>query len=220
MLRLARASLPLSRCATAGPLLARRPASAASPAGSEEELSAAQKARLAAAQRSAELPFNPAKLHFVRQVRSGINQPAGVQRTLAALRLRGLQQVAVLKNTPATNGMLGRVLHLVKIQPLRFAPARPAPPGSRFFLTDDGVVLGGTEEEYLAHMAQLEAAEVAGLTPEQRAEREARRRLQRLPVYMRRHIKKKQLREAERAARAQAAGRVPRRPDDADASDA
>ncbi|MGH7675015.1 MAG: 50S ribosomal protein L30 [Gemmatimonadales bacterium] len=51
----------------------------------------------------------------VRQVRSGIGQPAALRRTLAALGLRHHQQVVVHKNHAALRGMLYHVRHLVEV---------------------------------------------------------------------------------------------------------
>ena len=63
--------------------------------------------------------------------------------------------------TQSINGMLRSVMHLVKLRPLRFDADTPPPPGHEGygpFLTDDGVVLGLGEEEFLQRMAgRLEA---------------------------------------------------------------
>lgn len=103
----------------------------------------------------------PAALHFVRLVRSPIGQTKEVRRTLEALQLTRLQATAVHKNTQSINGMLRSVMHLVKLRPLRFDADTPPPPGHEGygpFLTDDGVVLGLGEEEFLQRMAgRLEA---------------------------------------------------------------
>lgn len=111
--------------------------------------SVASKAAAAAnAARAATRP-PPAELHVVRLVRSPIGQTDEVRRTLRVLRLHRLQAVAFHKNTPPLNGMLRSVMHLVRVRPLRFAPDVPAPPGHDFFLSDDGVMLGTSAEDFI-----------------------------------------------------------------------
>lgn len=58
------------------------------------------------------------KLHAVRLVRSGIRQPWWEKRTLRALGLTRLHKVVIHKNTPAVNGLLRSVKHLVDIRPV------------------------------------------------------------------------------------------------------
>ena len=53
----------------------------------------------------------------VKQIRSGLGQPATMRRTLAALGLRHHQQTVRVKNTPAIRGMLYKVRHLVAVTP-------------------------------------------------------------------------------------------------------
>lgn len=94
----------------------------------------------------------PAALHFVRLVRSPIGQTEEVRRTLKVLQLNRLQATAVHKNTVSVNGMLRSVMHLVKLKPLRFDKDTPPPEGHGGYgpyLTDDGVVLGASEEDFL-----------------------------------------------------------------------
>lgn len=112
------------------------------------------------------LPYAPAKLHFVKQIRSTIKQTEEVKRTMRALGLTRINSCKIHKNTPAVNGRLSRVVHLVQISPLRFDPDRKPPRGYDFFLSDDGVVAGGTEEEFLAYMDKLERAGEETVTAE------------------------------------------------------
>lgn len=107
----------------------------------------------------------PAALHFVRLVRSPIGQTEEVRRTLKVLQLNRLQATAIHKNTPSVNGMLRSVMHLVKLKPLRFDKNTPPPEGHGGYgpyLTDDGVVLGASEEDFLS-MAEGGGAKQAEL---------------------------------------------------------
>lgn len=58
------------------------------------------------------------KLHAVRLIRSGIRQPWWEKRTLKALGLTRLHKVVIHKNTPAVNGLLRSVKHLIDIRPV------------------------------------------------------------------------------------------------------
>jgi len=55
----------------------------------------------------------------IRQVRSGIDRPPGIQRTLEALGLKHHQDVVTHKDHPAIRGMLYKVRHLVKVAPAK-----------------------------------------------------------------------------------------------------
>ena len=52
----------------------------------------------------------------VKQIRSGIGQPASMRRTLQALGLRHHQAVVELPNTASVRGMIYKVRHLVLVQ--------------------------------------------------------------------------------------------------------
>jgi large subunit ribosomal protein L30 len=54
----------------------------------------------------------------LKQIRSGIGQPATMRRTLAALGLRHHQQEVVLKDTPSVRGMIYKVRHLIQVTPV------------------------------------------------------------------------------------------------------
>lgn len=58
------------------------------------------------------------KLHVVRLIRSGIRQPWWEKRTLKALGLTRPHKVVIHKNTPAVNGLLRTVKHLIDVKPL------------------------------------------------------------------------------------------------------
>jgi large subunit ribosomal protein L30 len=53
----------------------------------------------------------------VKQVRSGIGHAETYRRTLRALGIRHHQQEVVVRDTPATRGMLHKVRHLVRVTP-------------------------------------------------------------------------------------------------------
>lgn len=55
----------------------------------------------------------------IRQVRSGIGQPAAHRRTLEALGFKHHQDVVVKKDHPALRGMLYQVRHLVEVTPVK-----------------------------------------------------------------------------------------------------
>lgn len=58
------------------------------------------------------------KLHAVTLIKSGIRQPWWEKRTLKALGLTKLHKVVIHKNTPAVNGLLRTVKHLIDIRPV------------------------------------------------------------------------------------------------------
>ncbi|EDO33003.1 predicted protein, partial [Nematostella vectensis] len=59
------------------------------------------------------------KLHAVTLIRSGIRQPWWEKRTLKVLGLTKLHKTVVHKNTPAVNGLLRSVKHLVDVTPIK-----------------------------------------------------------------------------------------------------
>jgi large subunit ribosomal protein L30 len=68
---------------------------------------------------AATLPPTPAPRGLrVKQIRSGIGQPATMRRTLAALGLRHHQQTVVVRDTPSIRGMLFKVRHLIEVEPV------------------------------------------------------------------------------------------------------
>ena len=54
----------------------------------------------------------------VTQVRSGIGRPERQKRTLKGLGLTRMQKSVVLNDTPAIRGMIRKVCHLVRIEPV------------------------------------------------------------------------------------------------------
>ena len=54
----------------------------------------------------------------IKQVRSGIREPARTRRTLEVIGLRHHQDEVVVPNTAAIRGQLKRVRHLVEVTPL------------------------------------------------------------------------------------------------------
>lgn len=66
------------------------------------------------------------KLHAVRLIRSGIRQPWWEKRTLKALGLTRLHKTVIHKNTPAVNGLLRSVKHLVDIRPVEVVAEKNA----------------------------------------------------------------------------------------------
>ncbi len=61
-------------------------------------------------------PAGPAKVR-VRQVRSGIGHRRDFRRTLEALGIRHHQHEIVIKRSPAIDGMLYKVRHLIRVTP-------------------------------------------------------------------------------------------------------
>ncbi len=59
----------------------------------------------------------------IRQVRSGVNAPRKIRRTLQALGLRH-QRTVIRPDNPAIRGMLFRVTHLVEVEPVKKAAKR------------------------------------------------------------------------------------------------
>lgn len=57
----------------------------------------------------------------VKQIRSEIGHAETMRRTLRSLGLRHHQQTVVLANTPAIQGMLYKVRHLVEVTPAQEA---------------------------------------------------------------------------------------------------
>ena len=53
----------------------------------------------------------------VKQIRSSIGHPETMRRTLRSLGIRHNQQTVVVNNTPAIQGMLYKVRHLVEVSP-------------------------------------------------------------------------------------------------------
>lgn len=67
------------------------------------------------------------KLHAVTLIKSGIRQPWWEKRTLKALGLTKLHKVVIHKNTPAVNGLLRSVKHLIDIRPVNVVdPYKPS----------------------------------------------------------------------------------------------
>ncbi len=54
----------------------------------------------------------------VTQIKSGIDRPERQKRTLAALGLRKLNATVEVEVTPQIQGMVNKVLHLVKVEEL------------------------------------------------------------------------------------------------------
>ena len=54
----------------------------------------------------------------IKQVRSGIREPARTRRTLEVIGLRHHQDEVVVANTPTIRGQLQRVRHLVEVTPV------------------------------------------------------------------------------------------------------
>ncbi len=61
-------------------------------------------------------PAGPVKVR-VRQVRSGIGHRRDFRRTLEALGIRHHQDEVVVKRSPAIDGMLNKVRHLIRVTP-------------------------------------------------------------------------------------------------------
>jgi large subunit ribosomal protein L30 len=55
----------------------------------------------------------------IKQVRSGIREPARMRRTLEVIGLRHHQDEVVVPNTAAIRGQLKRVRHLVEVTPVK-----------------------------------------------------------------------------------------------------
>jgi large subunit ribosomal protein L30 len=63
------------------------------------------------------LPETPGNIR-IKQVRSGIREPARTRRTLEVIGLRHHQDEVVVPNSAAIRGQLKRVRHLVEVTPL------------------------------------------------------------------------------------------------------
>eukprot|EP00055_Hartaetosiga_balthica_P001939 m.2374 g.2374 ORF g.2374 m.2374 type:complete len:109 (-) comp1769_c0_seq1:28-354(-) len=94
-----------------------------------------------------------AKLHAVRLVKSPIGQPGKYRKTLESLQLKKLNQMQFMKNTASVNGKLQQVIHLVDVKPLSFKPDMQPRPGQPI-VSDDGVILGFTEEQFLKYVQE------------------------------------------------------------------
>ena len=66
-------------------------------------------------------PADQAPTLEVKQIRSTIGHPETMRRTLRALGIRHHQQTVRVANSPATQGMLYKVRHLVQVTPAQEA---------------------------------------------------------------------------------------------------
>ncbi len=87
--------------------------SAAKPAA---KAASADAPKESAAKSTRRKPAGPAKVR-VRQVRSGIGHRRDFRRTLEALGIRHHQDEIVVKRSPAIDGMLYKVRHLIRVTP-------------------------------------------------------------------------------------------------------
>eukprot|EP00056_Hartaetosiga_gracilis_P015493 m.241799 g.241799 ORF g.241799 m.241799 type:complete len:109 (+) comp26903_c0_seq1:309-635(+) len=91
------------------------------------------------------------KLHAVRLVKSPIREPKKFRKTLESMQLTKINEVQIMKNTASVNGKLQQVIHLVDVKPVVFKPDVKPQPGQPI-VTDDGCVLGFTEEHFVQYV--------------------------------------------------------------------